>query len=245
MTTPHELTPAIRGALAYLDAVTTAEQKRMAETTDQELGIKGMNQNLFRENLASVVSRTFKLALLRGFESDLAKELEAYRLYNKSHSADALAAAWCLSRRGGQAQAALMADYDYQIGGIIRHTDIAELQKDAKNARDSDNSTWGRLRGFYRDGDFVLYYRYGGGDGYVVLRGRRLVVNCEALYWQMSHTGVAKIIAEIKAYDEAGGSEAVLAGKLVWPPEGWVNPVTDEQAAAFVKERFGKYAGRG
>ncbi len=61
----------------------------------------------------------------------------------------------------------------------------------------------------------------------------------------MSHTGVAKIIAEIKAYDEAGGSEAVLAGKLVWPPEGWVNPVTDEQAAAFVKERSGKYAGRG
>jgi hypothetical protein len=228
--------PTIRGALAFIEAVATEEQKQEAMKTDQGVGVA--SQQWFKLNvrraLAETVQATFKLNDYYGNGSPLAKEMIDFQIYFSEHSADALAAAWCRTKRGGLATDALNADYDFNYGGIYSLEDVDELVAEAKKL-ENGNTTWDRLRGYYREGDRVFYYRAGGSRGYVVLRGRRLVCDYESLHMQLSREGGAKMAGEVKAYRDAGGTEAVLAGKLVWPPPGWVNPVTDEEAKAIAR----------
>lgn len=225
--------PFIHGALAFIENVATDDQKREAATTDQGVGLA--SQQWFKPNvrrsLAESLEFTFKLHGYIGYVSPLAEEMMKFRLYFSKHSADALSAAWCLTKRGGVAKDALNADYDFNRGGILRLEDVDELVAEAKRL-ENGNTHWDRLKGYFRRGDRVFSYRAGGNWGYVVLRGRRLVYDYETLHMQLSAEGGAKLAGEVKAYNEAGGTAAVLAGTLVWPPPGWVNPVTDEMARA-------------
>lgn len=218
MATHMELPPAIRGALAYLDAVATSHQKRVATETDQGIGHdKEFNGRALRRAMEREVSRAFKLGGYVGYVSPLAQELEAYRLYSAKDSADALACAWCLMQRGGNPTAALTADYDFRGCGILHEEDINQLVADAKDKEDH-HSIWGMIKSYHRKGDRVASYRYGGGCGHVILRGRRAVLDLEGIHWQMSEEGAAEIAKEFAAFEAAGGTKAFLAGTLAWPP---------------------------
>ena len=74
--------------------------------------------------------------------------------------------------------------------------------------------------------------------GFMLVRGDRLVWEEETLHmcvvwgnpqWEAAH-------AEFK---RLGGNPAFFAGKFEWPPDGWVNPMTDEATKAELRRRRG------
>lgn len=185
-----------------------------------------------REAIAKVLNATFRLQWkgcpLRPF-------LAKYRLYHRDDMADALAAAYVQHKRGGDPEAALMADYSLNVGGLLYHKDLDEFRNDANNGY--HGALWHPLSGFFEDGDRLVKHDSGPYEYLLLVRGDRLVWQTEMIHKLI--TGVSlKRKAEQAYFLELGGCKAFLDGEFTWPPLDWVNPVSDEEEAASLKRGY-------
>jgi hypothetical protein len=199
--------PYIRGVLAYLDQTTTSHERVTARETDQGVGIP---KSKLRDSVAERLRSAFKLRHTIDAPSPIGKELRHFRLYYPPDASDALAAAWCARQRGGSALAALQADYDVDCAGrgILSRENWSDLPPIHKMELD-------RMRDYAEEGDQLFSYRYYCGFGYRLLRGLRLVHVHEVAHYFES---MKNFRVEYEAYNSAGGSLAVIEGRLIWPP---------------------------
>jgi hypothetical protein len=163
--------------------------------------------------------------------SPLRKALDAFRLYHKTDMASALTCAYNRHRLGKDPLTALREDYSLGFYGILTWTSREEVK-----ARHRDDWLWNQVQPFFKEGDRLVNYRTPPNSGTLLLRGDRLVWEVDTFHGNIS----AVAPSWQAAYDQfqaLGGNRGFLAGEFVWPPEGWVNPVSDaEDAAALNKE---------
>jgi hypothetical protein len=144
----------------------------------------------------------------------IVKELNKYKIYHEGDMADALTAAYFLHARGEDPVKALKADYILAYYGLLTWEDVDQLKEEGK--KDKILSYWRMLERHYRNGDRVIYYDTQVGTGLLLVRGERLVYECELVH---------KFIGERSlrwdaAYDHflsLGGNKGFLAGDFVWP----------------------------
>ena len=182
-----------------------------------------------REAIAKVLNATFRLQW-KG--CPLRPYLAKYRLYHRDDMADALASAYLQHKRGGDPEAALLADYALGFRGLLFPCDIEEFKNAPKDGYLA--FFWNHLRPFYEDGDRIVKYESVPYDGYLLVRGDRLVWEIESIH--KSVVGVSlNQRAKVDHFKALGGSKAFLNGEFNWPPPDWVNPVSDEEDLEHIK----------
>jgi hypothetical protein len=185
-----------------------------------------------REAIAKVLNATFRLQWkgcpLRPF-------LAKYRLYHRDDMADALAAAYCQHKRGGDPEAALNADYSVEFRGLLYHEDLGKF----RNASGDGylQRLWHPLSVFFEEGDRLVKQDSGPYDYLMLVRGDRLVWKTEMIHKLLIGVSLKRRAAEAH-FVALGGCKAFLDGKFTWPPPDWINPVTDEEEAASLKRGF-------
>jgi hypothetical protein len=145
--------------------------------------------------------------------------------------ADALAAAYGQHKRGGDPEAALNADYSVEFRGLLYHMDLDKMRND------SDDYFWSQFRPFFEEGDRIVNQDASAYDYHLMVRGDRLVWKVESIH--KCRVGVSlKCKAKEAHFVALGGCKAFLNGDFIWPPPDWINPVSDEEEAASLKEGF-------
>jgi hypothetical protein len=202
--------PYIRAVLAYLDQTTTSQERFTASETDQAVDIPKSN---LRDSLAERLRLSFKLRHTMQAPSPIGKELRHFRLYYPPDAADALAAAWCARQRGGSALAALQADYgeDCTRGVILRRENWPDPKR-------PDWYCFREMQSYAEDGDEFFSWEDRSRDGYVLFRGGRRVDYFVLSRFFPSPGCIERFSVEYEAYNAAGGSLAVIEGRLTWPP---------------------------
>jgi len=185
-----------------------------------------------REVIAKVLNSTFRLQWKR---CPLRPFLAKYRLYHRDDMADALAAAYVQYKRGGDPEAALNADYSLNVRGLLYHEDIDKFRNDTNNGY--FGALWHHLSGFFEDGDRLVKHDSGGLDYLLLVRGDRLVWQTEMIRKTLIGVSLKRKAAEAH-FLELGGCKGFLDGEFTWPPPDWVNPVSDEEEAAYLKKGF-------
>jgi hypothetical protein len=189
-----------------------------------------------REAIAKVLNATFRLQWkgcpLRPF-------LAKYRLYHRDDMADALAAAYCQHKRGGDPEAALNADYSVEFRGLLYYEDLEKF----RNASGDGylQRLWHPLSVFFEEGDRLVKQDSGPYDYLMLVRGDRLVWKTEMIHKLLMGVSL-KRKAEEAHFVALGGCTAFLNGEFTWPSPDWVNPVSDEEEAASLKKGFKKFS---
>lgn len=184
-----------------------------------------------REAIAKVLNATFRLQWkgcpLRPF-------LAKYRLYHRDDMADALAAAYCQHKRGGDPQAALNADYSVEFRGLLYHEDLEKF----RDARGDGylQRLWHPLSNFFEEGDRLVKQDSGAYDYLMLIRGDRLVWKTEMIHKLLMGGTLRRKAAEAH-FVALGGYKAFLKGEFIWPPPDWVNPISDDQDKAYDDEQ--------
>ena len=207
------------------------EQHRLTQAKDAAapLGLYATGEE--RRAIAKILNETFRL---QWRECPLRKFLAKYRLFHRDDMADALAAAYCLHKRGCDPKAALTADYAMGFHGLLFHEDIEKFREAPKDSY--EHFFWNHLRSHSEPGDRVVSYVWRPYDGYLLVRGDRLVWEVESIHKCM--VGISlKWQAETDHFIALGSSKAFLNGEFVWPPTGWVNPVSDAEEKASLSKR--------
>ncbi len=153
--------------------------------------------------------------------------------------ADALAAAYCQHKRGGDPEAALNADYSLNFPGLLYHADLDRFRNSGKDGH--LYPLWHQLRDFFVDGDRIVSNVSVPYDYYLLVRGDRLVWMVESIHKVCIGVSL-KRKAEEAHFVALGGCKAFLNDEFTWPPPDWVNPVSDEEEAASLKKGFKKSA---
>jgi hypothetical protein len=242
------------GVFAFLDASLPEGLKRAAIENDSGIGRRASmpsetqsRQWVMNYKIKPPGDRFFMGYIVEGFEREaIAKFLNAtfrlqwkgcplrsylaeYRLYHRDDMADALAAAYCLHKRGNQPEAALMADYSVECQGLLRHADLDEIRND------TDDSLWKQFRPFFEEGDRMVYQDRGGSDYYLMVRGDRLVWEVERIHKLIIGSSL-KRRAALAHFKSLGGTKGFLNGEFTWPSTDWINPVSDEEEAASLRK---------
>lgn len=246
---PIEIDP-LAGVFGFLDATLPEKLREAAEDTDLGIGrlaeasrewwhAMTWKQNPLlglcetgdeRRAIAKILNHSFRL---QWKECPLRQFLAEYRLYHRDDMADALAAAYCLHKRGGDPKAALNADYSVNVRGLLYHKEIEEFRNAPKDGY--LEFFWREFRPFFEEGDRIVSHVSIPYDYYLLVRGERLVWEVESIHKCM--VGVSlKWRAEIDHFKALGGGKAFLNGEFIWPPPDWVNPMTDEQEKAHDEE---------
>jgi hypothetical protein len=219
--------PLILGVFVYLDAV--SEDSIPADLFYASI-YRDSPEELRKKKFADFINTLFRL---QWRECPLRLLFAGYRLYFRDDMALALAHAYMLHKDGKDPEEALTADYCPGFMGLLKDLNIDEY-------RNSESDTWQRrwwnqFAGFYQDGDRFIQYDHRSSNGYLLFRGDRLVWKMEdcrflligcSLRW---NTNQEKFIA-------LGNTKGFLNGDFIWPPEDWVNSVTDEQEKAYDEE---------
>lgn len=219
----------VLGVFAYLDAVLPPEVR--AEFDQQDFHKDDDGFYLWPSPRAVVYDLLLNEFRLMFWGSPLRKALDAFRLYHKSDMARALICAYNRQRRGKEPLDALKEDYCLGFYGLLTWTSPEEVK-----ASHSGDWLWNQLQPFFKEGDRLADYRTPPNAGTLLLRGDRLV-------WEVNtfHGNISAVAPSWKAayahFQALGGNRGFLAGEFVWPPEGWVNPVSyEEDAKAMNKE---------
>lgn len=183
-----------------------------------------------REAIAKVLNAIFRL---QWKECPLRPFLAKCRLYHRDDMADALAAAYCQHKRGGDPQAALNADYSVEFRGLLYHEDLEKF----RNAGGDGylQRLWHPLSVFFEEGDRLVKQDSGPYDYLMLVRGDRLVWKTEMIHKLLMGVSLKRRAAEAH-FVALGGCKAFLNGEFIWPPPDWVNSVTDEQERAYDEE---------
>jgi hypothetical protein len=184
-----------------------------------------------REVIAKVLNATFRLQW-KG--CPLRPYLAKYRLYHRDDMADALAAAYVQQKLGGDPETALNADYSISFRGLLYHEDLDKFRNDSKDG--FLQGLWNPLSPFFEDGDRLIKHDGGSSDYLLLVRGDRLVWKTEIIHKTLIGVSL-KRNAEWDHFKSLGGSKAFLNGEFIWPPPGWVNPVSDEDERASLSKR--------
>lgn len=226
---PLPETDALAGVFAFLDAALPEDLRRAAEEKDFGIGrVDPCDEAFF---IAKILNSHFRLQWskcpIRGF-------LAQYRLYYRDDMAAALTSAYSLHKQGGDPEQALRGDYAMGFHGLLYHLDIDEFRNAPQDSY--KGRYWSQFRSQYESGDRLVEYRWLPYDGYLLVRGDRLVWEEESIH--KCRVGVSlKWNAEVEHFEALGGSKAFLNGQFVWPPPGWVNPVSDEEERASLNKR--------
>lgn len=220
----------LAGVFGFLDA-SLPESLRSA-AAEKNFGVgrteKPCDESYF---IAKILNANFRL---QWRECPLRKHLANYRLYHRDDMAAALTSAYGRHKRGQDPEAALLADYAMGFHGLLFHEDVEEFKKAAKESY--HEFYWNHLRPFYEPGDRVVKYDTISSGGYLLVRGDRLVWEVESIHKCV--VGISlKWQAERDHFIALGGSKAFLNGEFVWPPDGWVNSVSDAEETASLSKR--------
>lgn len=223
----------IPGVFSFLDAVLSPAQIEEAENLKPEEEQRWAPRCI-RGRIADVINWNFRLQLP---ECPLRKEMSCFRLYHRDDMADALAVAYSMVLRGEDPLTALNADYCLKDYGILTRVDLESLRQRAHEGNSFASNAWGHLRRFHEVGDKVVGYSLVGSSGYLLVRGDRLVWPCETARYCVVGCSL-KRDAEFRKFQELGGNRGFLNVDFDWPPEDWVNPVTDEEERASLAQGF-------
>lgn len=245
----------LAGVFGFLDSALPERLRKAAEETDLGIGrLAEISSELWaamfcdrnsplglcasgdeRRAIAKILNLSFRLQFK---ECPLRQFLAKYRLYHRDDMADALAAAYCLHKRGGDPETALNADYSVNVRGLLYHEDLNQYRDAPKDGH--FDYYWRQLRPFYEEGDQIVKHCGGGYDYILLVRGDRLVWSVESTRYTLIGVSL-KRIAEWEHFKALGGCKAFLNGEFTWPPPDWVNPVSDEEEEASLKKRFKDY----
>ncbi|MFT3783804.1 MAG: hypothetical protein QM790_17475 [Nibricoccus sp.] len=216
----QEIPPLIRGVFAYLDGVLTVDQLRVLSTLDIDVGLATKGWGGVRSQVAEKIRNEYRLMY---WGSQLRAVLDGYQLYHEDDMSDALACAYGLYRRGMDPNEALRADYCITGRGVLYWISLDEL------CAERYATLRARTSHLYREGDRFAHYL----TGAMMVRGDRLVHEVSLQTMHINVDGISRRFqAEMAKFEELGGTRAFLAGKLDWPPPGWVNPVRHEDDRA-------------
>lgn len=218
--------PLILGVFAYLDTVPEDSIPKVSIFTSRYPASPE-----YLRKLADFINTLFRL---QSYECPLRPLLARYRLYFRDDMALALAHAYMLHKDGKDPEEALTADYYPGFLGILTNRDLEKYRK--AKPYSLKKTYWEQFRSSYEDGDRLVSYNWYYSIGLLLFRGDRLVWKYEtarlswsgvSLHWE---TNREKFIA-------LGDTKGFLNGDFIWPPEDWVNPVTDEQEKAYAEEQ--------
>lgn len=219
----------ILGVFAYLDTTLAPELILEAAAHDLENRYDYWSHKNPRRDVRENLQEAFRL---QNIHSPLRKELAKFRLYHRRDMADALTVAYFLLKRGANPIDALTANYCLTFHGILTWEDLDKIK--AELTWENPRATWGHFSPFYEPGDRLIRYMTGGSCGLLLVRGDRLVWDREELH--LFTTRSLRWKTDCDHFRALGGNREFLAGDFIWPPPDWVNPVTDEEEADYVKK---------
>lgn len=229
---PSALEPGnpILGVFAYLDSTLAPELILEAAAYDLENTRHYWPHKSLRRDVRETLNNVFRLQY---WDCPLRKELAKFRLYHRNDMADALTAAYFLLKRGANPIDALTADYCLTFHGILTWADLDKIK--AELTWENPRATWGHFSSFYEPGDRLIRYKTMGSCGLLLVRGDRLVWDREEIHFCSSRS--LRWETDRDHFIALGGNRGFLAGEFIWPPPGWVNPVTDEMEAESLARR--------
>ncbi|MBK9991054.1 MAG: hypothetical protein IPP19_10045 [Verrucomicrobia bacterium] len=225
-TKPSEIPNIIRGVFAFLDATIAPEiVKQIAQGSTVDLQSDRYGSVL--RTLAESIKTEFHLM---HWGSEVRKALDAYRLYSAHDMADALSKAYILQRRGEDPRLAFRADYSLKKAGLLYWMTAGDLDTEyflgATNRQE--------CRELYRHGDRFVRAETPGNFDLFHLRGDRVVKRVLLTHGSTGPEISTRWLADVAKFEELGGTAGFLAGKFIWPPPDWVNPIRPEDDPGLV-----------
>jgi hypothetical protein len=129
---------------------------------------------------------------------------------------------------------ALTADYCPGSLGLLKDCDLEEYQKAEPESLNA--IAWRHHAGFYERGERLVEYDHRTSTRYLLFRGDRLVWQNMAFRINYGLHASLRRNTNKEKFIALGNTKGFLNGDFIWPPEDWVNPVTDEQEKAYDEE---------